>query len=235
MTITISTDLAKLNGPPFNKLESIIIKGLTRNDFQQYPKVRSSLFKKGISITQIFGDILLFRVSNTLSITKFMKFSEEEILSEEVIVNFEEDKFILEFESEFIFNESIYIKSIIIPNLLQEMLIYGLIQKFDDNMLVDRKKRSVAIADFDGEFAGFYYQFFIDDNYDIYISVDALYYSQFANFDKSEELPKSKSRIIDNEQILKRLKELEFFLGGKKYIFNDSFLSFDKIIDEQSC
>jgi len=61
MVISIGTDLIKLIGPPFNKLESFKVSNLTRNHIINYRNLKKKLNKQGIVITQIFGDIFLFR------------------------------------------------------------------------------------------------------------------------------------------------------------------------------
>ncbi|MFW9879015.1 MAG: hypothetical protein ACFFG0_38540, partial [Candidatus Thorarchaeota archaeon] len=75
---------------------------------------------------------------------------------------------------------------------------------------------------------------FINFKFKIFLKIDAIYPSDFNELKNTGNLPVSKERRKSNDKILKFLKELQFFCGGKTYTTSSDFLSFKKKLLKES-
>jgi len=234
MDITIGTDLIKLVGPSFNDLESLKIENLTKNHIINYKDLKKELNEQGLVITQIFGDIYIFRTDKNLSVTRMIKIIEERLLKKEIITDFSDNEYkiqhkVLQFGNSFTYTNSI------IPYILKEMFLNVLAVNLKGNLTIDYKKNKIIVNKQKYRFNGFIFKFEIDEKFNVYLKIDAIFPSDFDELKSIGNLPISKERKGDNDKILKFVKDIELFCGGKPYSISPNFLNFKKRIIEREC
>lgn len=234
MDITIGTDLIKLVGPSFNDLESFKIENLTRNHIINYMDLKKELNEQRLIITQIFRDIFIFRTDKNLSIAKMIKIIEERLLKKEIIEDFSYSDYkiqhvILQFDNSFTY------ANFIIPYILKEMFLNVLAANLKENLMIDYKNNKIIVNKQKYGFNGFIFKFEIDEKFNAYLKIDAIFSSDLDELKNIGNLPLSKDRKGDNDKILKFLKDFELFCGGKTYSINPNFLGFKKRIIEREC
>ena len=234
MDITIGTDLIKLVGPSFNDLESLKIENLTRNHIINYKDIKKELNEQGLIITQIFSDIFIFRTEKNLNVTKMIKIIEEKLLKTEIITDFSHNEYkiqhkVLKFDNFFTY------ANLIIPYILKETFLNVLAVNLKKNLMIDYKKNKIIVNKQKYGFNGFIFKFEIDEKFNVYLKIDAIFQSDFDELKSIGNLPISKERKGDNDKILKFLKDFELFCGGKTYSINPNFLNFKKRIIEREC
>ena len=234
MDITIGTDLIKLVGPSFNDLESLKIENLTKNRMINYRDLKKELNEQGLVITQIFGDIYIFRTDKNLSETKMIKIIEARLLKKEIIADFSDKEYKIQHEVLQFGNNFTYTNSII-PYILKEMFLNVLAVNLKGNLIIDYKKNKIIVNKQKYRFNGFIFKFEIDEKFNVYLKIDAIFPSDFNELKSIGNLPLSKEIKGDNDKILKFVKEFELFCGGKTYSINPNFLNFKKRIIEREC
>jgi len=234
MDITIGTDLIKLVGPSFNDLESLKIENLTKNHIINYKDLKKELNEQNLIIAQIFSDIFIFRTDKNLSISKMIKIIEEGLLKKEIITDFSYSEYKIQHEV-LQFDNSFTYANFIIPYILKEMFLNVLAVNLKENLIIDYKNNKIIVKKQKYGFNGFIFRFEIDEKFNVYLKIDAIFPSDFNELKIIGNLPKSKERKEDNDKILKFLKDLELFCGGKTYSINPNFLNFKKRIIEREC
>ncbi len=234
MDITIGTDLIELVGPSFNDLESLKIENLTRNHIINYRNLKKELNEQNLIITQIFSDIFIFRTDKNLSVSKMINIVEKVLLKKEVIADFSYSEYKIQHEI-LQFGNSFTVANYIIPYLLKEMFLNVLVVNLKENLIIDYKSNKIIVKKQKYGFNGFIFKFEFDEKFNIYLKIDAIFPSDFNELKRIGSLPRSKERKGDNDKILKLLKELELFCGGKTYSINPNFLNFKKRIIERDC
>jgi len=231
--ISLGTDLIKLNGPSFNDLESLKIKNLTKNRIIDYRDLKKAFNTKRLIIAQIFNDIYIFRTDKELSKTKMIKIVEENLLKKEQITDFSNGKYPITYEN-LKFKNNLTNTNIMLY-ILKEMFLNTLTRNLNEQMIIDYKSNKIIINKKEHDFNGFIFKFEIDENSNVYLKVDTIYPSDFKELKITRDLPKSRERKEDNDNILKFLKEFNFFCGGKTYKLYPNFLNFEKTIIEREC
>ena len=234
MDITIGTDLIKLVGPSFNDLESLKVENLTRNHIINYRNLKKELNEQNLIIAQIFSDIFIFRTDKNLSVSKMIKMVEEGLLKKEVIADFSYREYKIQHEV-LQFDNRFTLANFIIPYILKEMFLNGLAVNLKENLIIDYRNNKIIVKKQKYGFNGFIFRFEIDEKFNVYLKIDAIFPSDFNELKIIGNLPKSKERKGDNDKILKFLKDLELFCGGKTYSINPNFLNFKKRIIERDC
>ncbi|MFW9876355.1 MAG: hypothetical protein ACFFG0_24940 [Candidatus Thorarchaeota archaeon] len=233
MHVEIALDLFKLDGPVFNQLESLMVEGLTRHNFNNYIRIKKKLCKYGIILTQILGDLWFFRIDKKLSITKFIQ-KIEEILSHDYITHQELENLKVR-HSNYAFQNTFYHKNQIIPNILKEAFLCTLSRESLINCEVEYIEKAVFIPNLGNKIVGFKFQFSIDERFGVYMFLDLIYDIEFKSSSEDKSLPRSFKRIKDYESFKDLISKLSFFCGGKKYYLNPEIMTFKKIIEEREC
>jgi len=234
MDITIGTDLIKLVGPSFNDLESLKVENLTKNHIVNYKDLKKELNEQSLIITQIFRDIFIFRTDKNLSLTKMIRIIEEGLLKKEMIANFSYSDHKIKYEILQFDNSFTYANSVI-PYILKETFLNVLAVELKENLMIDYFNNKIIVNKQKYGFNGFKFKFEIDEKFNIYLKIDAIFPSDFNELQSIGNLPISKERKRDNDKILKFLKDIELFCGGKAYSINPNFLNFKKSIIECDC
>jgi len=233
MNSNIALDIFKLKGPIFNQLESLKIKGLTRNHFSNYNRAKRKLCNEGIILTQIFGDILFFRIDVELSISQFIKNIEEILngtyLSHSRIEDLEVKHCLC------VFPDNFYHKNQVIPNILKETFLCTLSREISFDGEIDYRENIVYIPHLDNKIVGFKFQFSIDENFEVYMFLDLIYDIEFSSSIDGSFLPKSSKRIQDYVFFKKIANKFSFSCAGKKYHLNPEIVIFKKVIEEREC
>ncbi|MFX1345880.1 MAG: hypothetical protein ACFFBC_12695 [Promethearchaeota archaeon] len=233
MVVAIALDLLKLDGPVFDRLESLKIEGLTRNHINNYVRVKKELCKNGVIFTQILGDLWFFRIDEDLSITNFIQ-KTEEILNPNYITYSELENLNV-IHCNCTFQNSFYHKNLIIPNILKEAFLCTLNRDPLIDCEVEYKEKAVFIPNLGNKIVGFKFQFTIDEKFDVYMFLDLIYDIEFKFSVENKRLPRSSKRIEDYESFKNLISKLSFFCGGKKYYLNPKIMTFKKVIEEREC
>ena len=115
------------------------------------------------------------------------------------------------------------------------MFLNVLAVNLKENLIIDYKNNKIIVNKQIYGFNGFIFKFEIDEKFNVYLKIDAIFPSDFNELKRIGNLPISKERKGDNDKILKFLKDLELFCGGKTYSINPNFLNFKKRIIERDC
>ncbi len=233
MVVEIALDLFKLDGPVFDQLESLKIDGLTRSNFNNYNRVKMELCKNGIIFTQILDDLWFFRIDQDLSITNFIKKTEE--LLNPNHINYSELENLEVINYNCTFQNTFFYKNLIIPNILKEAFLCTLSREPLIDCEVEYKENAVFIPNLGNSIVGFKFQFFVDEEFGVYMFIDLIYDVEFNSSIEDKKLPRSSKRIEDYVFFKNLISKISFFCGGKKYHLDFTIMTFKKIIEEREC
>ncbi|MHA1231522.1 MAG: hypothetical protein ACTSPQ_12825 [Candidatus Helarchaeota archaeon] len=135
-----------------------------------------------------------------------------------------------------IFENNDYYVNQIIPILLKNMFLNALFKKFDNNsIIVNYNLNRISLRKNINKWVSFRFKFEIDDAFKIYLKIDPLYPPDFKDCHSRRNLNKSRERKRDNDNILKLIRDIQLFCGGKSYTLDSDFLILEKKIIEREC
>jgi len=234
MEIIIGTNLIKLIGPPFNNIEAVKIENLTRNQIINYKQLKREINKNDLIIIQIFSDIFIISTEKDLNISKIIKEIENSLLKPGVIIDYSKEKYNIKYE-ELKFDNNFVFTNYIIPNILKEAFLNTLKNNLEGELVIDYKENKIFLLKKNYDINGFIFKFEIDEKFNIYLKIDAIFPSDFNELKYIRKLPSSKERKEKNDKILLFLKKFQIFCGGKIYYFDSNFLNFKKNVIEREC
>jgi len=234
MCISIGTNIVRLRGASFNYLESFMIENLTRNHFHNYNSLKKDLFKKKLLMIQIYQDIYIVSLDKLLKRDEIIQIIRKTMFKNTKNIKKTKNKTII--KKDLIFENNEYFINQIIPILLKNMFFNALFKKFNKNdIIINYKLNRISLKKNMNKWISFIFKFEIDNNFNIYLKIDSLYSADFEEYHSISNLPKSKERKNDNDEILQLISNIQFFCGGKSYTLDPEFLVFKKIIIEKEC
>ncbi|MHA1248602.1 MAG: hypothetical protein ACTSRP_01285 [Candidatus Helarchaeota archaeon] len=218
MNYQITTNLFYCQNQNIKTLESLYIKNLKRQDFNNYRSFKSELFKRGITVYQIYTDLYFFRLDKDLKISKMINLINSYLLKTNKLENQCDFKALIDFRSLKLSNELI---SHFARFLLSEMFVYGIQKAFSRYIYNNRKKIILIILN--DHHIHFKFQFFLDYTYSVYLAIDPLIPNN-----SHKHLMSSLKRYNMTKEIIQKICNINFFLAGNTLKFNNDFLNFQK-------